>query len=170
VVATIGNNAQVFTGGYVAGTPLFGNSFGLMSVGQIITSPIQGINRVNRNPLPGKPVSQPTVIFARMDANGGTGDGSYGFATPANQKEIINGTETVWQPSIPDPSPWHLGHLGTNPAPQDSYIHEFLCFSEYFTESQRFVVEGYLAWKWGIQSQLPVGHPYKNARPQSYSA
>lgn len=26
-------------------------------------------------------------------------------------------------------------------------------------------MEGYLAWKWGIQSGLPSGHPYKNAPP-----
>jgi len=26
-------------------------------------------------------------------------------------------------------------------------------------------IEGYLAWKWGIQNQLPVGHPYKDAAP-----
>jgi hypothetical protein len=26
-------------------------------------------------------------------------------------------------------------------------------------------LEGYLAWKWGLESQLPVGHPYKNHPP-----
>ena len=25
--------------------------------------------------------------------------------------------------------------------------------------------EGYLAWKWGLQSNLPISHPYKNAAP-----
>ena len=25
--------------------------------------------------------------------------------------------------------------------------------------------EGYLAWKWGLVSNLPSGHPYKNAAP-----
>ena len=27
------------------------------------------------------------------------------------------------------------------------------------------LVEGYLAWKWGLVANLPVGHPYKLARP-----
>ena len=27
-------------------------------------------------------------------------------------------------------------------------------------------LEGYLAWKWGGQSNLANGHPYKSARPQ----
>lgn len=26
-------------------------------------------------------------------------------------------------------------------------------------------LEGYLAWKWGLQDNLPSGHPYKNAPP-----
>lgn len=168
----IGNNGQVFTGGYVSGTPKIGDSFGLMCVDKSVTCPFQSDARVNRNPLLGTLNTAPTVLFARMNTSGipSTGEGSYGFATPVNQKEIIRDTETFWQPSVPSASPWNLGFISTNPALQDFYLHEFLCFSEYFTESQRFVVEGYLAWKWGIQSQLPMEHPYKNARPQSYSA
>lgn len=26
-------------------------------------------------------------------------------------------------------------------------------------------IEGYIAWKWGLQANLPVGHPYKDAPP-----
>jgi len=26
-------------------------------------------------------------------------------------------------------------------------------------------IEGYLAWKWGLEANLPVGHPYKSAPP-----
>lgn len=29
----------------------------------------------------------------------------------------------------------------------------------------RQLLEGYLAWKWGLQGSLPAGHPYKNAAP-----
>lgn len=31
--------------------------------------------------------------------------------------------------------------------------------------TDRQKMEGYLAWKWGLQSKLPLGHPYKNAAP-----
>lgn len=31
-------------------------------------------------------------------------------------------------------------------------------------------IEGYLAWKWGIQSQLPLSHPFKNNAPSSDDA
>jgi hypothetical protein len=33
------------------------------------------------------------------------------------------------------------------------------------TESQRKRVEGYLAWKWGLQNNLPTNHPYSKFRP-----
>jgi hypothetical protein len=25
--------------------------------------------------------------------------------------------------------------------------------------------EGYLAWKWGLEGNLPISHPYKNSPP-----
>jgi hypothetical protein len=31
----------------------------------------------------------------------------------------------------------------------------------------RQLIEGYLAWKWGLQGSLPVGHPYLNAAPRA---
>jgi len=33
------------------------------------------------------------------------------------------------------------------------------------SEPTRQKIEGYLAWKWALVSQLPVGHPYKNKQP-----
>lgn len=29
----------------------------------------------------------------------------------------------------------------------------------------RQLIEGYLAWKWGLEANLPSGHPYKSAAP-----
>jgi hypothetical protein len=31
--------------------------------------------------------------------------------------------------------------------------------------TDRQKIEGYLAWKWGIQASLPAAHPYRNAAP-----
>jgi len=33
------------------------------------------------------------------------------------------------------------------------------------SEATRQKVEGYATWKWGLESQLPAGHPYKNRAP-----
>ena len=53
-------------------------------------------------------------------------------------------------------------------------ISEVLLFSTILTPSQAQQVEGYLGWKWGLQSNLPATHPYtlanyffNNTRPMS---
>lgn len=169
MLATIsGNNAQVFTGDFVSATnPAVGRSFGLVCGDKSITSPLQSDARENRNPLPGTLSTTTSILYSQMNAaiTSKIGVGSYDFTTPTNVVSIVNNQSVSWQPSVPSTSPWNLGYLSKYNAQQDFYLHEFLCFSEYFTESQRFVVEGYLAWKWRIQSQLPMGHPYKNIRP-----
>ena len=44
-------------------------------------------------------------------------------------------------------------------------IAEFLIYNCEFTTSQTQTIEGYLAWKWGLQAQLPITHPYASAAP-----
>ena len=34
-------------------------------------------------------------------------------------------------------------------------------------ESDRLKLEGYLAWKWGLEGKLPSDHPYKNSEPMT---
>jgi len=42
---------------------------------------------------------------------------------------------------------------------------EILIYNHYLTDSERQKVEGYLAWKWGLQGSLPAGHPYLSFPP-----
>jgi hypothetical protein len=42
---------------------------------------------------------------------------------------------------------------------------EILVFDGLLTDSQRQQVEGYLAWKWGLQSNLPSTHAYAKSSP-----
>jgi hypothetical protein len=51
----------------------------------------------------------------------------------------------------------------TQPWPWTGYLHEFLLVSQLLTSGQRQQMEGYLAWKWNISSQLPTGHPYRSS-------
>ena len=44
-------------------------------------------------------------------------------------------------------------------------VYEIVVYSVALTESQRKRVEGYLAWKWGVQTSLPASHPYARFRP-----
>lgn len=43
--------------------------------------------------------------------------------------------------------------------------YEIIAFSGTLTTNQRQIIEGYLAWKWSLQSTLPAGHPYKSVAP-----
>lgn len=44
-------------------------------------------------------------------------------------------------------------------------ISEIVFCASLLSSTTRQQVEGYLAWKWGLQSSLPAGHPYKSAAP-----
>jgi hypothetical protein len=45
------------------------------------------------------------------------------------------------------------------------YIYELIVFKTEVNTQTRQSVEGYLAWKWGIQNSLPTTHPYYLAPP-----
>ena len=47
----------------------------------------------------------------------------------------------------------------------DGKICEIIVVTTSQTTAQRQRFEGYLAWKWGLQNSLPVGHQYKNGPP-----
>ena len=47
----------------------------------------------------------------------------------------------------------------------DAQIGEIVLFSTAMSLSSIQKVEGYLAWKWGFESNLPSTHPYKNFKP-----
>lgn len=47
-------------------------------------------------------------------------------------------------------------------------INEMLYYNSDLPSSQVQVVEGYLAWKWGMQNWLNINHPYRFITPSSY--
>lgn len=44
-------------------------------------------------------------------------------------------------------------------------ISEIVLIEGQISQDNRDKIEGYLAWKWGLQANLPSNHPYKNAAP-----
>ena len=42
---------------------------------------------------------------------------------------------------------------------------EIVLYNVVLTTTNIQKIEGYLAWKWGLQAKLPSGHPYKSASP-----
>ena len=41
-------------------------------------------------------------------------------------------------------------------------IYEILVFNTTLSHTNRQMIEGYLAWKWGVQNSLPISHPFNN--------
>ena len=58
-----------------------------------------------------------------------------------------------------------IGSLGNNGVPLVGDYCELLIFDSLLSDTDRQKVEGYLAWKWGLEANLPAGHPYENAAP-----
>jgi hypothetical protein len=62
-----------------------------------------------------------------------------------------------------------IGGFSTTPSanndPFEGYIHEFAAFRYALTDQAIYQIEGYLAWKWGLQRSLPTTHPYYKVRP-----
>lgn len=75
----------------------------------------------------------------------------------------VNGTQLA-SGSIPNNSFTSLNIGGNYSEDQslDGFIAELVAFAD---PNDQEIVEGYLAWKWGMQGNLPVNHPYKNSRP-----
>jgi hypothetical protein len=48
-------------------------------------------------------------------------------------------------------------------------IYDVIMYNTALSTLQRQQIEGYLAWKWGLQANLPADHPYKSAAPTSTS-
>jgi hypothetical protein len=44
-------------------------------------------------------------------------------------------------------------------------LYEIIVYNSDLTDNQRQQIEGYLAWKWGLQGSLPSTHPYKTLPP-----
>ena len=52
----------------------------------------------------------------------------------------------------------------------NGWIAELIIYNSALTTNQRQQIEGYLAWKWGLQANLPPTHPYKAAPFSPFSA
>jgi len=110
-------------------------------------------------------------------SNTGVNIAMQGGSSTRNQPYIIipkfNSTSSAWRVNG---TQTNTGNVGTNSfvniqfghneiegSDLTGYIAEAVAFSD---NTQQEIVEGYLAWKWGMQGNLPPTHPYKNFPPK----
>jgi len=92
----------------------------------------------------------------------------------ANNNFIIrrNGTQIMSTSAYTyGPSPGAIIQIGfrhqnfdTNLA-FNAYVAEVVTFDRQLLDAERQQVEGYLAWKWALQANLPASHPFRPVRP-----
>ena len=100
------------------------------------------------------------------------------MSTSLNWLEYINGTNTVsynitnynngsfGTPTWNDTASYiYIGTRADSITRFTGQISEILAYTSTLSTLDRQKVEGYLAWKWGLQSSLDASNPYKNAAP-----
>jgi hypothetical protein len=86
--------------------------------------------------------------------------GKYNFGNQSSKSGNVNTTV----------SPWYFGVRPDNQVSNNSYLHEFLLFNRTLSTTEVNQIEGYIAWKWGLQSNLPTIHPFKTFAPTNVFA
>lgn len=91
--------------------------------------------------------------------------------TGASNLPYVNGNPQAAKVTF-TPTSWNsfnIGCLGNLTQAWYGDIGEILFFNTNLNTNARQTVEGYLAWKWGLQTSLPLTHPYYSIRPNAGS-
>lgn len=88
-------------------------------------------------------------------------------SAPDDWAYSIDGTDvfTTASNTVSFDNPIYIGRSGNAIYSLDGKIGELIVFNRALTTDERQKVEGYLAWRWGLQVNLPGGHPYLSAAP-----
>lgn len=90
------------------------------------------------------------------------------FINSSNEYLSINGATNLSGPrnqTFTSGRLTNIGREGTSDLQFQGYIMEIIFYNSYLSTTDRQKVEGYLAWKWNIQANLPSAHPHYSAAP-----
>jgi len=149
-------------------TPIWRGIFGSNTANSPSFTYLNGLSNViapcvSFNDIPGSPTNTLVpgttylIYFAWQESN--TSVGLFGNEpTPGNNPITVTQTGSILR-------------LGTDTGScANMTLGEFLIFNSTLSTDQRQEMEGYLAWKWGLNSQLPTNHPYWTNDPRSGTA
>jgi hypothetical protein len=147
---------------FATGNDVSGGAFGFSQTQYYIAAPYQyggyGDTRWTTN------VDQytlPTVLSGIYDASAGIIRGDRNFNADADVRE----TATI---NIISNTPYSLGRSPVTSSIVTSasfHVCEIIAYNRALATTDRQMIEGYMAWKWGITNRLPIGHPYKEFPP-----
>lgn len=113
------------------------------------------------------------VSTANNPANGFVND-TYGIASYHRQRGVSKttfwngvqqGSTSSIDVALPSVSTLFIGSVNGTGEFYNGYAGELLITTTAVSIADRQKLEGYLAWKWGLVADLPVGHPFKNNPP-----
>jgi hypothetical protein len=90
--------------------------------------------------------------------------GSFIGYTNGTTKNTVSNTQSVYT-GANTASAWSVGANTVNGEAGNMDLYELIVINETVSTDTRQKIEGYLAHKWGLTSDLPADHPYKNAKP-----
>jgi hypothetical protein len=188
---TIDTGGQWFRGTFA--TPMTSNRLSVFMVGSMNSAAQQYGRAVSLSQLTSNDyiagagginiARNSTANSLMMEANGASGPptGAVTLATPfiaesifngANQTAFVNGTQTGTRAftanfNIARSGIGFLSYQGVNTTTDrwDGTINEVLVYNTFLELGSRQTIEGYLAWKWGLQGSLPITHPYATVNP-----
>ena len=95
------------------------------------------------------------------------------FLLRRNGTQLVQSASYTYSFNSPSTSIFQIGYRHANvtgTANFNGYIGEMLVYNSQLGTTDRQNVEGYLAWKWGIQASLPGGHPYASVSPNAITS
>ena len=165
IYSLLGNNgaASANIGYYLiyddrAGIPRNDRLLAQISKGVSGQSPVENVTADGVHPA-----NTPVIISQVADPNNGT----------AINRSFLRINRTLTQNNVNTFAPTssnasfslQIGAAGNNVVPLTGYIAEIIILSSIASNSTRQLLEGYLAWKWGLQNNLSQDHPFLNRPP-----
>lgn len=105
--------------------------------------------------------------IATISRSGGTaGNGGAATATSTGFSQATYDTDTTQTWTSAAASGFQVGGRQQSATLWgNKYISEVVGCNTKLSTEDRQKLEGYLAWKWGLEADLPAGHPYKSTPP-----
>jgi len=147
---------------FATGNDISGRAFGFSQTQYFMSAPYQyggyGDTRWTTNV---DQYSLPNVLSGIYDATAEIirGDRSFNADSDVRETAMIN--------TISD-TPYSLGRSPISSSLVTSasfHVCEIIAYNRALATTDRQMIEGYMAWKWGITNRLPIGHPYKEFPP-----
>lgn len=131
------------------------------------TGNFYGINGYGTSPIPTGAFPAFTVASTMVSFIGAQSDGTT-FAVINRHNGALYSTQTITQANLNVSSAvTRLGRrVGGVEEPFYGRLSEILLYSTVIGANQYQVLEGYLAWKWGLSTLLPSYHPFYTRKPE----